>query len=49
MKKYKFIVGQYPTETTKKLNKYIKQGWQLKEWKLNNNVVVVLLEKEVLL
>ena len=49
MKKYKFIINSSPNEITKRVNKYVKQGWSLKDWKLNDNVITVLLEKEDLL
>ena len=46
MSEYKFISDRFTDEITKKVNKYIKKGWALKEWKLNDNTLVVFLERE---
>ena len=46
MKEYKFISEMFTDKLTKEVNKHIKQDWSLKEWKANDNVVIVLLERE---
>ena len=46
MKKYKFLADKVPSVLSKLLNKHIKKGWKLEEWKVNDNVVVMLLSKE---
>ena len=46
MKEYKFIHDTFPRELTKKVNKYIKKGYLLEDWKLSDNAIVVLLSKE---
>ena len=46
MKEYKFIHDVFPRDLTKKVNKYIKKGYSLEDWKLSNNAIVVLLSRE---
>lgn len=46
MKEHKFIHDTFPCELTKKVNKYIKKGYLLEDWKLSDNAIVVLLSKE---
>ena len=46
MKEYKFIYDTFPCELTKKVNKSIKKGYLLEDWKLSNNAIVVLLSRE---
>ena len=48
MKKYKFLSNDMPKELSKLLNKHLEEGWKLEEWKVNDNVVVMLLSKEEL-
>ena len=45
MKEYKFISNPFTKEISKKVNEYVKKGWILKEWKVNDNTIVVLLER----
>ena len=47
MKEYKFIHDTFPRELTKKVNKYIKKGYLIEDWKLSDNAIVVLLSKEI--
>jgi len=46
MKEYKFIFNSLPNVLTKEVNKHIKKGFVIENWKLNNNTIVVLLSKE---
>lgn len=46
MKEYKFIHDTFPRELSKEVNKYIKKGYLLENWKLSDNAIVVLLSKE---
>lgn len=46
MKEYKFMSNTFTNEMSKKVNECIKKGWTLKEWKVNDNTIVVLLERE---
>ena len=46
MKEYKFIAHNLEKEASNLLNKHIKKGWKLEEWKVNDNVIIILLSKE---
>lgn len=46
MKEYKFVWDSFPDELTKKVNRLIKKGFVIENWKINDKAIVVLLSRE---
>ena len=46
MKKYKVFSSLYPSGVEKEINKLVKKGYELYDWKINNNCICVIMVKE---
>ena len=46
MKKYKLYANPNPKYVEKEINKLIKKGFEIYDWKMNNNAICVIMIKE---
>lgn len=44
--KYKVVSNPFPKDVEKAINKLSKEGYEIFDWKMNNNTICVILVKE---